>query len=188
MININATRNNNPLRLKGGEKNGSGFCRSAKKMAGFGLYHGKKIRDPTRSIGCLPPIRGPRQKLVDERRKILYRWYDWEMAQQIDFNKLGQRIKATERWEVDKGTHYDTLIMDKTINTNKIILKANSAPDGSLLIRSWTPLHRWWIFRKTTGDIAANVVMIFNKRKAMINGVSDGMAIWCFTECRQEKA
>ena len=174
MININATRNNNPLRLKGGEKMEVGFA-EREENDGFGLYYGKE--DPrSNTVNWVPAanpwaldrswsMSGARYYIGDTIEK-------WRSK--FDFNKLGQRIKVTERWEVDKGTHYDTLIMDKTINTNKIILKATQLGwiNCDQIVNSTAPLVD--ISVKTTGDIAANVVMIFNKRKAMINGVSDG--------------
>ena len=42
----------------------------------------------------------------------------------FDYNNFGQRIKVTDHWEETKGKWMDTLMIDKTINTNKIILQA----------------------------------------------------------------
>ena len=86
----------------------------------------------------------------------------------FDYNNLGQRIKVTERWEETKGTSFDTLILDKTINANKIILQATRL--------GWINCDQFYDDKQPTIELyvdavreyKTDIVLIFTDRKGMI--------------------
>lgn len=171
MINIEASRNDKTLRLAGGTIMDVQFAERADND-GFGLFYGNE-NARTQAINWTPAanpssidkewnISGAKLFVTDTIEK-------WRSK--FDFNNLGQRIKVTERWEETKGTSYDTLIMDKTINANKIILQAtrlgwincdqfyeNNQPTTELYVEAGT-------------NYKTEVVLIFTDRMGMITPV-----------------
>ncbi len=167
MININVSRNEKPLRLKGGATMDVQFAeRSAND--GFGLFYGQN--DPqTGGVNWIPAAN---PSVIDKEWRIsgiklfmsdtIETW-----KSKFDYNTYGQRIKVTEHWEETKGIYYDTVILDKTINANKIILQATQL--------GWINCDQYIDPEKTVDIIVqvdpmieSNVVMIFNDKKSML--------------------
>ena len=168
MINIEATRNDNPLRLKGGTLMDVQFAERAEND-GFGLFYGNE-NARTQVVNWTPAanpteidktwnISGAKLFVTDTIEK-------WRSK--FDYNNLGQRIKVTERWEETKGTSFDTLILDKTINANKIILQATRL--------GWINCDQFYDDKQPTielyvdavRDYKTDIVLIFTDRKGMI--------------------
>lgn len=168
MINIEASRNDNALRLKGGTLMEVQFA-EREENDGFGLFYGNE-NARTQVVNWTPAanpseidkvwnISGAKLFVSDTIEK-------WRSK--FDFNKLGQRIKVTERWVENEGTSYDTLIMDKTINANKIILQATRL--------GWINCDQFYEDNKPTvelyvdavKDYKTEIVLIFTDRKGMI--------------------
>ena len=174
MINIEASRNNNPLRLQSGSTMEIGFA-EREENDGFGIFYGNENGSgdvtnwvPAVSLSNLDKVwnmSGAKLFVSDTIEK-------WRSK--FDYNNFGQRVKVTEHWEETKGTWMDTLIIDKTINKNKIILQATKL--------GWINCDKiYFIEEKPTVDLIVEVgnvveteiVMIFNNKKAMIKPSRD---------------
>ena len=187
MINIEASRNNNALQLKGGALMEVQFA-ERENNDGFGLFYGNVNRgsdvinwtpaaNPS-SIDKVWNISGCKLFVSDTIEK-------WRSK--FDYNKFGQRIRVTERWEENKGISYDTLIMDKTINANKIILQATRM--------GWINCDQFYENTKPTvelyvdagAELKTEIVMILTNRKGMIAPVNNGNGQLVFQNVPQDE-
>ena len=170
MINMNATKNNNALRLKGGATMDVGFT-DREENDGFGIFYGEG-NPANNSINWIPAAN---PAAIDK---------SWSMSgiklfmddtietwrSKFDYNTYGQRIKVTEKWEEIKGISYDTIIIDKTINANKIILQATQLGwinCDQFYFNEEAPSIQMYVDIEST--INSNVVLIFNDKKAMLS-------------------
>jgi len=174
MINIEATRNNKQLRLKGGTTMEVGFA-EREDNDGFGLFYGNEngSGDVTNWTPAVNPnmidkewtIHGSKLFLTDTTEK-------WRSK--FDYNNFGQRIKVTEHWEETKGKWMDTLMIDKTINTNKIILQATQLGwinCDQIYFKENKPTIN--LIVETGYVTGSEIVMIFNDKKAMMTPTVD---------------
>jgi len=174
MINIEATRNNKQLRLKGGTTMEVGFA-EREENDGFGLFYGNEngSGDVTNWTPAVNPnmidkewtIHGSKLFLTDTTEK-------WRSK--FDYNNFGQRIKVTEHWEETKGKWMDTLMIDKTINTNKIILQATQLGwinCDQIYFKENKPTIN--LIVETGYVTGSEIVMIFNDKKAMMTPTVD---------------
>jgi hypothetical protein len=168
MINIEANRNGNELRLKGGAKMEIAFA-ERKENDGFGLFYGNE--DPrTQVLNWTPaasPMPGDKEWTLSGAKLFISDTIEtWRSK--FEYNNMGQRIRVTEKWEAGKGISYDTLLMDKTINANKIILQATRL--------GWINCDQFYednqpiveLFVTTNTEMQTDIVLIFADRKGMI--------------------
>lgn len=174
MINIEATRNDKKLRLKGGALMEVQFA-ERENNDGFGLFYGDE--NPRTQVVNWTPAANPSS--IDKVWNIsgcklfvsdtIEKW-----RSKFDYNNYGQRIRVTERWEENKGISYDTLIIDKTINANKIILQSTRM--------GWINCDQFYDNKIPTTDLyvdagalfKSEVVLIFTERKGMILPIDNG--------------
>lgn len=187
MINIEASRNNNALRLKGGSLMEVQFA-DRENNDGFGLFYGDE--NPRSEAINWTPAANPSS--IDKVWNIsgckifvsdtIEKW-----KSKFDYNKFGQRIRVTQRWEENKGISYDTLIMDKTIYANKIILQATRM--------GWINCDQFYENEKPTvnlivdagSNLKTEIVMIFTERKGMITPVNNGNGQLVFQNVPQDQ-
>jgi len=174
MINISASRNENPLRLKEGTTMEVGFA-ERKDNDGFGVFYGNE-NSASGTVNWVPAV-DPRS--VDKswgysgvklfEGDTIERW-----RSKFEFNNFGQRIRVTEKWVENKGISYDTSIIEKTVNKNKIILQATRLGwiNCDMFYEPEQPLVD--LIVDADADIEPNVVLIFSDRKAMIAPTSTG--------------
>ena len=167
MINIEASRNNKELKLKSGTTMDVGFA-EREENDGFGVFYG----DPnpaTNVINWVPAVdtRTQTEGWFYSGVKLFVSDTIERWRSKLEFNNYGQRIKVTEKWVENIGTNYDTLIVDKTINKNSIILQATKlgwlncdqffeSPDKTNLYVNIDP------------KINPDIVLIFGDVKAML--------------------
>ncbi len=182
MINIEATRNGKQLRLQGGATMEVGFA-DREENDGFGLFYATENGngDISNWVPAVNPsaidkewtIHGSKLFLTDTVEK-------WRSK--FDYNNFGQRVKVTERWEETKGTWLDTLMIDKTINTNKIILQATKLGwincDQNFFKENKPTVN---LYVQMDNDVKSEIVMIFNDKKAMITPSKDATGNYYFS-------
>lgn len=176
MINIEATRNNKQLRLKGGETMEVGFA-EREENDGFGIFYGNE--NGNGDVANWTPAVNP--SMIDKEWTIHgYKLFLTDTTEKwrskFDYNNFGQRIKVTDHWEETKGKWMDTLMIDKTINTNKIILQATKLGwincDQIYMKENATTID---LIVETGAVIGSEIVMIFNDKKAMIAPTRNAM-------------
>ncbi|MFI5170947.1 MAG: OmpA family protein [Chitinophagales bacterium] len=182
MININASRNDKDLRLKGGAVMDVGFA-EREENDGFGLFYANNNNDnsPVNWVPAVNPSSIEKGWSISNVQLFM----DDTIAtskSKFEYNKFGQRIRVTEKWEETKGISYDTLIMDKTINANKIILQATKL--------GWINCDQYYfkenapaveMFVEMENTISPNIVLIFNDKKAMISPSKSPGGQWVFS-------
>lgn len=167
MINIEASRNEKGLQLKSGAVMDVGFA-ERKENDGFGMFYGNQ--NPSNdAINWVPAVDTRTQgegwfysgvKLF--MSDTIERWRN-----KLEYNDYGQRIKVTEKWVENKGTTYDTTIIDKTINKNKIILQATKL--GWLNCdQFYNEKEKMDIYVNYDPALQPNIVLIFDAFKAMV--------------------
>lgn len=168
MINIEASRNEKALKLKSGALMDVGFA-ERKEDDGFGMFYGNE--NPANDVINWVPA-------VDTRKNEEEGWYysgvklfmsdtieRWR--NKLEYNKYGQRIKVTEKWVENKGTNYDTLLIDKTINKNAIILQATKL--GWLNCdQFYNDKEKMDLYVNYDPAIQPDIVLIFGELKAMV--------------------
>ncbi len=169
MININANRNDKTLRLKGGTTMEVEFA-ERENNDGFSLFYGAGNAN-TDIVNWVPAIN---PTSIDKNWSMSgYKMFasdtisTWKSK--FDYNFFGQRIKVTEHWEEHKDIWHDTIIVDKTINANKIILQSTQM--------GWINCDQFYnskseninIIVDLNKDINPELVLIFSDLKAMIS-------------------
>ncbi|MEZ5013737.1 MAG: OmpA family protein [Chitinophagales bacterium] len=185
MINITATSNGNPLRLKGGTLMEVGFA-DRKADDGFGLFYSNSPANNA-PVNWVPAVDA---KAVSGWKVSGAKLWEADTVKKwrskFQFNKYGQQIRVTENWEEGKEIWYDTLVMDKTINMNSMILQATQMGwiNCDRFVEDEQPVVMYVQTDKATD---AEVVLIFKDRKALLEGRSMGEGKYMFNNVPKDE-
>ncbi|MBC8046099.1 MAG: OmpA family protein [Fimbriimonadaceae bacterium] len=125
MINIETSRNDNPLQLKAGRTMEVGFT-SRTADDGFQLFYGD-ADNATGSVNWEPAINANLYAGNWDFASILFFETDTVSVERgkFDVNKYGQKIRVKQTWTKRTNEYfYDTIIVDKTIYANQILLQS----------------------------------------------------------------
>ena len=176
MINIEASRNGKDLRLQGGATMEVGFA-EREENDGFGLYYANANNngDIANWVPAVDPSAIDKEWVIHGSKLFISDTIE-KWRSKFDYNNFGQRIKVTDHWEETKGKWMDTLMIDKTINKNKIILQATKLGwinCDQIYMKENAPTIN--LIVETGPVVGSEIVMIFNDKKAMIAPTKNAM-------------
>lgn len=168
MINIEASRNEKPLELKAGRSMEVGFA-DRTEGDGFGMFYGTENTE-NGTVNWTPAADAAKFQSGWDFSSITYFESDTLSIERGKFalNEKGQTIRVKQFWKKFNNSYsYDTVIIDKKIYTNNILLNATKL--------GWLNCDKFYeenvktdILVNIDAGLEADVVLIFKDFKSML--------------------